>query len=711
MHTQTRPAMPCGIVTSAVALRESRRQPIAYGLKARATLFCLLLCWPQWLCSAEQPSSSEPTEPEYTDLDRDHWSLKPLKPVAPPHVQNADWCRTTLDRFILAELESRDLVPLPETNRSTLLRRVTYDLTGLPPTPSEIEAFLADTQPGAYERAVDRLLGSPAYGARWAQHWLDLARFAETDGFEHDKVRPQAWRYRDWVIDALNGDLPYDQFASQQIAGDLLAPDDPAAKVATGFLLCGPDMPDINLQQERRHEFLNGMTSTTGAVFLGLQFGCAACHDHKFDPLSQFDFYRLRAFFEQLDLFRDHPIADAEERARIEAFTEQRAGRYRALEQQLLSLADANDPESAARREVLREELKDLKAARTPELTMGRVVRQKKMMQPAKLWIRGDFRRPGPTLHPDVPQVLQTSVVSVDSAADEPLDRIDLTSWLTSADNPLFARVIVNRIWQHHFGKGLSETPSDFGIMGDWPSHPELLDWLASELPRHDWSLKWLHREIVTSATYRTRSRPRSEDRQSWDTLVSIDPDNRWLGRMPRRRLEGEAIRDAMLAVAGRLNHQQAGPGIRPPLPQEVVSKLLKNQWIVTEDESQHTRRSIYLFVRRNLGFPLFEAFDRPNTNLSCPTRPVTTVAPQALTLLNSEFSLQCATAMARDVERVAGRDTHSLIREVIGRAYGRHPTPREKSTLSAFLEADPEHGLTDLCLAILNTNEFLFVD
>ncbi|MFG0334694.1 MAG: DUF1549 domain-containing protein, partial [Maioricimonas sp. JB049] len=253
-------------------------------------------------------ATDAPGELPITEADRDYWAFRPIEPPPLPSVDNPDWCRSPIDRFVLARLQEEDLEPVGTAGRDALLRRVTFDLTGLPPTPAERAAFVADRRDAAYEKVVERLLARPAYGERWAQHWLDLVRFAETDGFEHDKVRPQAWRYRDWVIDALNADLPYDEFIARQLAGDLLAPEDPQSRVATGFLLCGPDMPDINLREERRHNFLNDMTANVGEVLLGLQFGCARCHDHKADPISQLDFYRLRAFFEPIDLFTDHPL-------------------------------------------------------------------------------------------------------------------------------------------------------------------------------------------------------------------------------------------------------------------------------------------------------------------------------------------------------------------------------------------------------------------
>jgi hypothetical protein len=588
-------------------------------------------------------------------------------------------------------LEASGLAPSPPADRVTLIRRVTFDLTGLPPTPEDVDRFLADDQPGAYERLVDRLLASPEYGERWAQHWLDLARFAESDGFEHDHVRPDAWKYRDWVIRALNDDMPYDEFVRQQIAGDLLYPGDEAAAVATGFALAGPDMTDINLVAERRHMILGDIAATVGSVFLGLQMGCAECHDHKYDPVSQADFYRLRAYFED-GLHVEH---------------------YKPLEHRVL-----HEPADAEPRETF-------------------------------LYVRGDFRRPGPRVEPDVPRIAPID------GEHSGQSRVALANWLTRPDNGLATRVIVNRLWQHHFGHGLVRTPSDFGRMGEPPSHPELLDWLATELPRRGWSLKSMHRLICTSATYRMRSADRmrsaefgmrneeqqtdnSELRTPNSELETIPhPDNRLLWRANRRRLSGEEIRDAMLAAADRLSPRTGGQGVMPPLPDELLVTLLKDQWKTSEDEEDHRRRSIYLFVRRNLRYPLFDVFDRPDTNASCPRRAESTIAPQALVLLNSEFSFACARDLAAYVLRYAGDDVTAQVDLAYRRTLGRRPMPGELSRAQEFLAARPgesprdmpeaetptsastspnadrhdAHALMYLCLALFNLNEFIYID
>ena len=669
--------------------------------------------------AGEEPAAAS-EEPRIVDADRTHWAYRPLQPAELPDVEQPDWCRTPIDHFILARLESKGLTPAPEADRITLLRRVTFDLTGLPPTPAEIDAFLADTQPLAYERVVDRLLASRAYGEHAAQAWLDLARFAETDGFEHDLVRPNAWRYRDWVIAAFNADMPYDEFVRLQLAGDELQPGDADAAIATGFLLAGPDMPDINLQEERRHNFLNGLTSTVGSVFMGLQFECAACHDHKYDPISQHDFYRLRAFFEPADLFREHAIPLPQDEAAVAEFEANRDQRWRELEAEIARLRGGDPDQNAERIAELEAELKQVKTSKGPPAPMGRVVQERGTdSRPSYLWVRGDFRRQGPEVEPAFLRVVNAVEESVPGPAAGSRStgrRTALAEWLTRPDHPLSTRVIVNRIWQQHFGRGIVETSSDFGFMGVSPTHPELLDWLAAELSAQGWSLKQMHRLIVTSAVYRTDSRLRVDAEatagEAWSALTDADPENDLLGRMRRRRLQGEELRDALLAVSGELSDASAGPGVRPPLPDEVVETLLRDQWPVTANPDDHHRRSVYLFVRRNLRFPLFEVFDRPDSNLSCARRAESTTAPQALHLLNGPFARDCAGQLAIQLRTQFGDDTPGAIEAAYRQTLGRAASPAEVDVAVRFLsETLPEDGLADFCLALFNLNEFLYVD
>jgi hypothetical protein len=446
---------------------------------------------------------------------------------------------------------------------------------------------------------------------------------------------------------------------------------------------------------------------------MGLQFDCAACHDHKYDPISQFDFHRLRAFFEPAELFRETPIPSLADQAAMERFEQERAERWRQLEAEIAQLRTDNTDANAARIKELEKDLSKVKSAKTPLMPMARVVSEKSAEAPAShLWIRGDFRRRGPAVEPAFLRVVNPGAEAVTQPSAQAATtgrRTALAAWLTRPAQPLTTRVIVNRVWQHHFGKGLCATPSDFGLMGDSPTHPELLDWLATELPRRGWSLKELHRLIVRSSVYRLASRPAAaESGADWRALIEADPDNRLLGRMRRTRLDGEAIRDAMLAACERLCENAGGQGVRPPLPAEVVSTLLKDQWPVTQNTADQRRRSIYLFVRRNLRYPLFEAFDRPDTNQSCPRRNQTTIAPQALELLNSEFSLQRATDLAALLEQECGTDREARVNLCYLRTLGRLPTSEERDRAIAF---DHEGPLVDLCLAMFNLNEFVYVD
>lgn len=640
-----------------------RRLAWATWYGAACLLTTLLLTYPALtnrLTAAEpEPKSADVRleEPPLDESARDHWSFRPLRRAIPPQVERHDWPLVRgVDEFVLHEHERRDLPELPRADRAALLRRLRFDLTGLPPTLEELEEWQAVQEPDDVERLVDRLLASPAYGIRQGQRWLDLARFAETDGFEHDHERPQAWRYRDWVVDALNRDLPYPEFVRQQIAGDLLAPQDSAALVATGFLLCGPDMPDLNLQDERRHQVLNEITSTVGAVLLGLQFGCAECHDHKDDPISSGDYYRLRAFFEPLDIFMEHPLPDGTKGARIVR-------------------------EGPARE--------------------------------SRVMLRGDFRRPGPPVRPEIPRIArmphddpQTTGVVVNEGE---VPRARLARWLTAPLPPLAARAAVNRVWQDVFGQALAGTPNDLGTMGEWPTNVELLDWLAADWSERGASLKELRRALFTSATYRQASRA-----TGLRNARQVDPHNAWLYGMNRRRLDGEALRDSLLAVAGRLDHRFGGPGVRPPVPAELAGTLLKNQWTVSPEEADHARRSLYLFVRRNLRFPILEAFDRPDTSASCATRLTSTTAPQALTLMNSTLTLDVARHLAARSEAATDSST-ARIDWLIRTVYGRTATAHDRRAIVEFLDsaADRDQAVAwrDVCRALLNASEFVYVD
>jgi len=603
------------------------------------------------------PVSDQPIlEDSITESDRDHWSYQPIVRPELPEVSLRSWPVNAIDNFVLHELERKQLAPTVAADRSTLLRRLTFDLIGLPPTPEELLSFEQDLSLIAYQKQVDRLLASPAYGERWSQHWLDLARFAETDGFEHDKVRSNAWQYRQWVIDALNGDMPYDQFIGLQLTADLTG--DEEDTIATMFCLAGPDMPDLNEQELRRHDKLNEITSTVGAALLGLQMHCAQCHDHKYDPISQADFYRLRGVFESAvpELKRDQPI--------------------------------------------------DRFAAQSSPV-------------PPRLYYRGELQNEGPSLTAKPPRIACSTDAYDKFDTSNP--RLALSQWLFLKENTLTSRVIANRIWQHHFGKSLCENPSDLGLIASGPSHPELLDWLACEIRDNGWSMKHLHRSILLSATYQQASRLEATDEPTllaWQRLEMVDPDNQWYGRFPRQRLEGEVIRDALLSVSGQLNQLHGGPSVMPPLPPEMLKTILQGQWKANMDPSDHVRRSVYLFARRNLRYPIFEAFDRPDAGSSCARRDRSTTAIQSLQMLNSDLAYDAALNLRHRVlnecQQSGEASAESLIERLYLLALSRRPAVSELQRIKALLEsrsAAEQDGLLIACVAVLNANEFIYLD
>jgi hypothetical protein len=687
---------------------------------------------------------------------KNHWAWKrPMRPALPA-VQMRGWCRNPIDHFIAAPLEAAGLAPAEPATRAQLIRRVTLDLIGLPPTPEEIDAFVHDPAPDAWEKVIDRLLASPHYGERWGRHWLDLARFAESNGFEHDEPRPDAWRYRDYVIAALNADKPYDRFIKEQIAGDELYPDDPDALIATGLHLLGPDMTDAASQAQRRQNTLDDMTDTTALVFCGLTLGCARCHDHKFEPLSQRDYYRFQAFFAPARFRLDVPIATAAEK---QAFDQASAAYAKLTQPTVKAIADLEEPfrlkvreqllaklsqeaqlahrtlegkRTAQQRELvektarllvvsakqinaamsdadrvevgkLRQQLKEFDANKPAPLPVAMGLQDSGAKAPRTFLLeRGELGHPGHEVQPGWPAILSPGLQAT-PAPVQPLPnstgrRAALAHWLASADHPLTARVIVNRLWQHHFGRGIVATPSDFGLRGDPPTHPELLDWLATELVAGGWSLKHIHRLMLTSATYQQSSK-------ASPATVARDPGNRLFSRMNRLRLEGEVVRDSLLAISGRLNRKFGGPGVGPPLPPEMAGAV--KGWTVSADPADHVRRSVYIFARRNLRFPFLEAFDAPDSNLSCPKRERSTTAPQALALLNSSDVVLASKALAKRLTEEA-----PTIEQQVTLAFrlvlGRPPTATEQQTCQRFLAESP---LDELCRALFNLNEFVYLD
>ncbi len=677
-----------------------------------------------------------------TATDRAHWAFRPVKRPESPAVQNAAWARTPLDRFILAGIETNQLSPAAPASRETLIRRVTLDLIGLPPTPAEIDAFVRDTAPDAYEKLVDRLLASPHYGERWGRHWLDLARFAESDGFEHDAARPNAWRYRDYVVRAFNADKPYDRFVREQIAGDELFPGDPDALTATAFNLLGPDMVDSADQVQRRRNTLNDMTDTTALAFIGLTMGCARCHDHKFEPISQRDYYSLQAFFASAKFRNDLPVPTTAERTAYD----QAMARYNAdtkvLQDQLVELeapfrqkifdkklaklspeAQAAHRTPVVQRNTEQENLvletaqyvtiaeKELVAYLPKPQLERRVALQNELKPfpkpkplPASLALqngpavkthvlhRGDYNQPTTEVAPAFPEVVGTG-----APAERPT-RAALAEWVASPANPLTARVMVNRIWRHHFGRGLVGSASDFGTHGQKPTHPALLDWLAAEFVASGWSVKALHRTMLLSATYRQSS-------VASDDASARDPENRHYARMNRLRLEGEVIRDSLLAISGELNAKLGGPGVYPPIPKELYEGA--KGWSTNANPRDYSRRSVYIFARRNLRFPFLEVFDAPDNNMSCSARERSTTAPQSLTLLNADEVLaaaeKSAERFAKEAEAAEARITLAY-RTILGRA----PSAKERALAEGFLAQSP---LSELCRALFNLNAFVYAD
>ncbi len=691
-----------------------------------------------------------------TDEERKHWAFQPIQRPAPPE----PGAENPIDRFILAKLKARGLQFAPPASKGVLIRRVTLDLIGLPPTPQEVDAFIADQSPDAYQKLIDRLLASPHYGERWGRHWLDLARYAETDGFEHDAVRPHSWRYRDYVIRAFNEDRPYDQFIREQLAGDELWPENPDARIATGFNLLGPDMVDSSDQIQRRHNTLNDMTDTTALVFLGLTMGCARCHDHKFEPISQRDYYSLQAFFTPAKFDREHPVPSVAQRAAHESamreFNENATMREltaleaparerifqrkvaklpaeaqtahrtppekRDAEQANLALETADkvtvsDKEIASelkgeeriRREALLAEAKKLPK---PEPLPRAMTLASTDATARKTFVlnRGEYTQPTDEVSPAYPTVLASSVNRTEGASAPasatPSSRAALANWIASPKNPLTARVMVNRLWQHHFGAGLVSTPSEFGTHGQEPTHPELLDWLAGEFVAHGWSIKHLHRLMLTSATYQQSSQA---------PAAKTDPNNKLYSRMNRLRLEGEVIRDSLLAISGQLNPAFEGPGVFPPVPVELFKGA--KGWTPNKDPRDSSRRSIYIFARRNLRFPFLEVFDAPDTNLSCPQRERSTTAPQSLTLLNADEVMTASRATADRLRREAATAPERIdlaFRLILGRK----PTDKERTLALEFLKpiaqsardaADGDYS--ELCRALFNLNDFVYAE
>ena len=605
------------------------------------------------------------------DAGKQFWSFLPLGNYEPPEVAETEWDLTPIDRFILARQQAIGVEPSPIADRRNLLRRVHFGLTGLPPSPDETRAFVSDVSPQAYERLVDGLLRSRHYGERWARYWLDVVRFAESNGFEQDEDRPQAYHYRDFVIRALNEDMPYDQFVRWQIAGDLLEPDSQSARAATGFLVAGVEnVIQTEKEFERdRYDKLDDIASTIGTAMLGLTIGCARCHDHKFDPVSQRDYYRFLSTFGKT-MSAELPLGE------------------KGKSPVAYIAVDVGSEVTVSDRE---------------EFRFGTKKENFVMKSDVYFLSRGDVKRKQDIVTPSFPKVLMRADRQEthwqEDGTQKRAPRAALAHWITDLEQGaghLLARVIVNRLWQHHMGKGLVATPSDFGAQGERPTHPKLLDWLAKELIRADWHLKPIHRLIMTSAVYRQSHRSSAKNER-------VDPQNHLFWRRKLRRLEAEVIRDAMLAVSGQLDRTMSGPG--------------------TLDESTR-RRSIYLTVKRNQKIPMLQSFDTPDALQGIGRRSTTTVAPQALLMMNNPHVHAYAQALARRIQSGGDQEPDDLVHSGFVTALARPADSQELQQIREFLaqqtvtyeesgygDASRLHAIKDFCQLLISSDEFIYVE
>jgi len=681
------------------------------------------------------------------------WSFVPVAKPAAPDVKDKAWVKSPVDAFVLAKLEANQLRPAPPANKIALLRRAYYDLTGLPPKSDEVEAFLADNSPDAFTKVIDRLLASPQYGEKWGRHWLDLVRFAETNSFERDGIKPNAWRFRDYVIESFNNDKPYDQFVREQIAGDELDKVTHESIIATGFYRLGQWDDEPSDRVLARYDELDDIVTTVSQGFLGLTINCARCHDHKIDPITAKDYYSLVAVFNNIAPYGkgdstmveivppDRQKAFEEEKRSIEQRKEdarQRIGNYERqalknltsderkkhenlrgkdreadVERLVLAATNADDLKlfKAAKRE-----LRELEADKGKNVPKAMAVKETGP-KPVDTFLlkRGNPQSLGEKVAPAFPAVLQPPALTL--AAPKPDQkttglRRQLADWLTDAKNPLPARVMANRIWQHHFGRGIVRSPNDFGVNGDRPTHPELLDYLASEFVSRNWSVKAMHRLIMLSNTYQM-----SADADK--VALAKDPLNNLMWRFDMRRLTAEEIRDSILALNGKLNLKMGGPGIFPTIPAAILAGQSRpGEGWGKNPPDEASRRSVYIHVKRSLVVPIIAAFDGADTDFSCPSRFQTTQSTQALMMLNSDMINDEARALAARLKSQAGDDPRKQVEMALRLALSRTPTDDEISRgvdfmarLQAKHKASPETALNQFALLVLNLNEFVYVD
>lgn len=692
-----------------------------------------------------------------TDKDRAHWAFQPIKPSSPPAVRNPAWVSNPIDAFILARLEAKRLQPSPPATKRELIRRVYYDVTGLPPTPKELEQALNDESTDWFEKLVDHLLNSPHYGEKWGRHWLDLVRYAETNSYERDNPKPHAWRYRDYVIRSFNDDKPYDQFIREQLAGDELYPGAEAsghvadALIATGFYRLGiwDDEPTDRMQA--KYDGLDDIIATTGHVFLGLTLDCARCHDHKIDPIPQKDYYRILSFFHNVNHFHNGGPSDEApifskpgERASYEEQMRALERRKKELQTALsvfevefrklyeqvegrkvadgdvgkLALKDGARLLGKERFESYQQQRRELDAVNKQKVPaeMALCISEAGNNPPETfVAIRGNPHVKGDKVEPAFPQILGgvTPTLATPVAGSRTTGRrLVLANWIASRDNPLTARVMANRLWQHHFGRGIVRSSSNFGLQGDRPTHPELLDWLATELVNNGWRLKALHKRILMSNAYRMSSKGNPAG-------LSADPANDLFWRFDMRRLTAEEIRDAVHAVNGSLNPKMFGPGIYVDIPREVLEgqSMPGKGWGKSSPEEQN-RRSVYIHVKRSLLTPILESFDVAETDRSSPVRFSTTQPTQALGMLNSGFANRQAEVFAARLRAEAGSDTAKQVRTALYLATSRQPSDAEIKrgvelidTLKTKENVQSETALKYFCLMVLNLNEFVYID
>jgi hypothetical protein len=712
--------------------------------------------------------AAEPA-PTFNPIQKKWWAIQPVTAVTPPAVDEAgkQWARNEIDQFIWDKLQGKSLRPSPMASKQVFLRRVTLDLTGLPPTPAEAQAFLTDTKPGAEERLVDRLLASPRYGERWGRHWLDVVRYADSDGFKQDDTRPNMWRYRDWVIQAFNEDKPYNQFIREQIAADELYPGNAKALPGLGYLRLFEDefnQADIRL---RRQELLNDVTDNTAFAFMGVTLGCARCHDHKFDPLLHKDYYRLQAFFANMRIDDEATTASAAELAaynaqmakyreaakpvldKIEAlvapvrakFHHEYTVRFPEEVQTVLTkpaaarssmdwqvyhkaITQVEVPEAEivakkmpaagkAQYKALQAELDAFKHLLPAPLARYQVMKDQGMDSPATHVLRaGAHLAPLEEVQPGWLSILDPNAAAITPRPELNSSgrRAALANILADEKNPLTTRVIVNRVWHYHFGRGIAGTPNDFGLMGERPVNRELLDYLTKTFTTTDgWSIKKLHRRILLSATYRQASDFRED-------AAAIDSDNKLLWRYPRRRLESEAIRDSMLAVSGLLDRTMGGPGVFPAVPKGTEIQEGRH-WRASKGDADEYRASVYIFARRLVRYPMLQSFDSPLAIESCGRRQETVTPDQALELMNGSAASNFARALAKRVSNDAGQSDQALVERAYRLTLGRAPTETESARSRAFLSSQAklaggaEGALDDLCLSLLSSSEFLYID